>query len=190
MRKPSLFHGGALAFLLFLAPVTSHSQAAAPASEPPSQPPAATGAAPATAHTQAALVPNAKPAKVWTNDEIGALHDGVSVVGKNASQSTSATSAKPKGYSMEKDPEWYRKQLQPLQAEIDQLNALIEKTKAFLNGDRVNDTSGTVLAYYSVPGNPQDQLQRLEARRDKDVAKVNELLDRARHKDNPPGALR
>ena len=200
MRKPSLIPGGALAFLLFLAPAAGHSQsgAVAPAAAQSSRQSAATGAAPtasasspSAAQTQAAPIANAKPAEVWTNEDVGKLSgDGVSVVGKPASRNASSTSAKPKGYSMEKDPNWYRKQLQPLQAEIEQLNAQIEKTKAFLSGDHVNDTSGTVRAYYSAAGNPKDQLQKLEARRDKDVATVNDLLDRARHNDIPPGALR
>ena len=198
MRRPSLFFGGALAFLLFLAPVTGRSQsgAAAPASAQSSQQPATASPAPAASSTpaaqsQAAATPKAKPTKVWTNEDVGKLSgDGVSVVGKPASPNTSSTSAKPRGYSMEKDPNWYRQQLQPLQAEIEQLNAQIEKTKAFLSGDHINDTSGTVRAYYGVPGNPQDQLKKLEARRDKDVATVNDLLDRARHNDIPPGALR
>ena len=204
MRKPSLFPGGALALVLALAPVAGHSQSGAdPAAsaqqssqQSSAQPAAASTApapvpAPASAQSQAAPIPNAKPAKVWTNEEVGALHDGLSVVGKNGPQNASSTSAKPKGYSMEKDPNWYRKQLQPLQAEIDQLDVQIEKTKAFLSGEHVNDTSsGTVRAYYSAAGNPQEQLQKLEARRDKDVTKVNDLLDRARHNDIPPGALR
>ena len=199
MRKPWLFFGGALAFLLFLAPVTGHAQsgAATPAAAQSSQQPAAASPAPApamsstsVAQSQAAPIANAKPAKVWTNEDMGKLNGGVSVVGKPPSPNASSTSAKPRGYSMEKDPNWYRKQLQPLQAEIDQLNEQIEKTKAFLSGDHVNDTSGTVRAYYSAAGNPKDQLQKLEARRDKDVATVNDLLDRARHNDIPPGALR
>ena len=200
MRKPSLFLDGALAFLLFLAPVMGRSQssAAAAAAGQSSQQPTAANVAPApaaystpAAQSQAAPIVNAKPAKVWTNEDVGKLSgDGISVVGKPASPNTSSTSAKPRGYSMEKDPNWYRKQLQPLQAEIDQLNTQIEKTKAFLSGDNVNDTSGTVLAYYGFPGNPQDQLKKLQARRDKDVAKVDDLLDRARHNDIPPGALR
>jgi hypothetical protein len=200
VRKPWLFFGGALAFLLFLAPVTGHSQsgAAAPAAGQSSQQPTAANAAPApavsstpAAQSQPTPIANAKPAKVWTNEDVGKLSgDGISVVGKPASPNTSSTSAKPRGYSMEKDPNWYRKQLQPLQAEIDQLNAQIEKTKAFLSGDHVNDTSGTIRAYYGLPGNPQDQLKKLESRRDKDVATVNDLLDRARRNDVPPGALR
>jgi hypothetical protein len=190
MRKPSLFFGGALAFLLFLAPVTGHAQSgtAAPAAASPAPAPAVSSTS--VAQSQAAPIANAKPAKVWTNEDMGKLSGGVSVVGKPPSPNASSTSAKPRGYSMEKDPNWYRKQLQPLQAEIDQLNAQIEKTKAFLSGDHVNDTSGTIRAYYGVPGNPQDQLKKLEARRDKDVATVNDLLDRARHNDIPPGALR
>lgn len=198
MRRPSI-PGGVLAFLLFLAPLTGHSQsgAAAPASAQSSQQPAASAAPAAAAsstsaaQTKAAATPKAKPAKVWTNEDMSKLTgDGVSVVGKPPSSNASSTSAKPRGYSMEKDPNWYRKQLQPLRAEIDQLNAQIEKTKAFLSGDHVNDTSGTIRAYYGVPGNPQDQLKKLEARRNKDVAKVNDLLDRARQNDIPPGALR
>lgn len=199
MRKPSLFPGGALAFLLFLAPVTGHSQsgAAAPAPAESSRQPAASvapaGAASSTsaAGSRAAATPKARPAKVWTNEDMGKLSgDGISVVGKSPTPNASATSARPRGYSMEKDPNWYRKQLQPLQAEIEQLNAQIEKTKAFLGGDHVKDTSGTVQAYYTAAGNPKDQLQKLETRRDKDVAKVNDLLDRARQNDLPPGALR
>jgi hypothetical protein len=199
MRKPSLISGGALAFLLFLAPVTGHSQSSAdapPAAQSSQQPaasaaPTAAASSTSAAQSPTAPVPSTKPAKVWTNEDMGKLSgDGVSVVGKPASPNTGSTSAKPRGYSMEKDPNWYRKQLQPLQAEIEQLNAQIEKTKAFLSGEHVNDTSGTVLAYYTAAGNPKDQLQKLETRRDKDVAKVNDLLDRAWQNDIPPGALR
>lgn len=91
---------------------------------------------------------------------------------------------------MEKDPNWYRKQLQPLQAEINKLDAQIEKTKAFLSGERVNDAPASYGAYYGTAGNPQEQLQKLEDQRAKDVAKVNDLLDRARHNEIPPGDLR
>ena len=135
---------------------------------------------------------NVKPTKVWTNDEVDSLRreSSVSIVGKSGQQAVRPSSAKPKGYSMEKDPNWYRRQLQPLQAEIDQLDAQIEKTKAFLSGERVNDAPASQGAYYGLAGNPQEQLRKLEGRRDKDVAKVNDLLDRARHNDIPPGDLR
>jgi hypothetical protein len=191
MRMTAFFHSGALVFLFATALGTSYGQSTAPAPTATQQPAAAstTSAAP---QGQAAPLPNAKPSKVWTNDEIGALRSGggVSVVGDHAPQKVSAASTKTKGYSQEKDPAWYRNQLQPLQAEIEKLDAQIEKTKAFLNGEKVNDQLSSTHAYYGVAGNPQDQLEKLEAKRDKDVAKLNDLLDRARYNDIPPGALR
>jgi hypothetical protein len=201
----SIFQVGALVSLFAASSGTAYGQSPTPAPVPaavqepaPTEQPSAkqqptTASSPsASPQSQAAPIPKAKPAKVWTNDEVNVLKNGpgVSVVGKSAPQNASATSTKVKGYSQEKDPNWYRQQLQPLQAEIDGLNAQIEKTKAFLNGDKVNDQPASTHAYYGVAGNPQDQLEKLEAKRDKDVEKVNDLLDRARHNDIPPGALR
>jgi hypothetical protein len=37
---------------------------------------------------------------------------------------------------------------------------------------------------------PQDQLKQMEAKRQRDAAKVEDLLDRARHNGIKPGALR
>ena len=110
------------------------------------------------------------------------------MVGAKATASGPTTTVK--ALPPEKDPAWYRRQLQPLQAEITKLDAQIEKTKAFLSGEKVNDTPATAQAYHSVPGDPQEQLKQLEAKRAKDVEKVNDLLDRARHNDIPPGELR
>jgi hypothetical protein len=175
MRFQTIFLSAALISLDAMAPALSYGQA---------QPTPATQQ-PATANTPPA---NAKPAKVWTNDELGTLRNspGVSVVGNQAPQKASAPS---RGYSLEKDPSWYRKQLQPLRADIDRLNAQIEKTKAFLSGEKVNEPT-PIRAYVSVPGNPQDQLKQLEDRRDADQAKIDDILDRARHNGVEPGALR
>lgn len=160
----------------------AQSQTDAPAVQP------ATASAPA-GQGQSATQPKAKPAKVWDNDQINMLSNdhSVSVVGAKATASAGATS---KALPPEKDPAWYRKQLQPLQAEIAKLDAQIEKTKAFLSGEKVNDQPADKHAYYSVPGDPQEQLKQLEAKRAKDVERVNDLLDRARHNDIPPGELR
>jgi hypothetical protein len=111
----------------------------------------------------------------------------VSVVGNRTPQNASATS---KGYSLEKDPGWYRRQLAPLRAEIEKLDGQIEQTKAFLSGEKVSDPPAPFRAYFSAAGNPQDQLKRMEARRQADAAKVDDLLDLARHNSIEPGALR
>ncbi|HEV7968703.1 MAG TPA: hypothetical protein VGP19_14085 [Candidatus Acidoferrales bacterium] len=155
----------------------------------PVNPPTARTSTPAsTLQPQAPPIVNAKPAKVWTNDEIDTLRNnpGVSVVGNRAPQKASASS---KGYSLEKDPAWYRKQLEPLRAEIEKLGSQIEKTKDFLNGEKVNEPA-PIRAYVGIPGNAQDQLKQLENRRQADEAKIDDLLDRARHNGVEPGALR
>jgi hypothetical protein len=142
--------------------------------------------APPPPQASAAPLANAKPAKVWTNEEIDTLRNnqGVSVVGNRAPHNVSAAS---KGYSLEKDPGWYRKQLAPLRAEIEKLDAQILKMQAFLNGENVGEQAS--LHPKMVPS-PQEQLKQMEAKRQADAAKVDDLLDRARHNGIEPGALR
>ncbi len=186
MRFQTLFHFAALASLLAVVPGSCYGQSQTPAA---TQQPTATSAPPQPPPAQAAPSANAKPAKVWTNDEIDTLpnNHGVSVVGNRTPQNVSAAS---KGYSLEKDPAWYRRQLAPLRAEIEKLDDQIEQTKAFLSGERVNEQPASLHAYFAVAGNPQGQLKQMEARRQADEAKVDDLLDRARHNDIEPGALR
>lgn len=170
--------------LLAAAPgsLRGQSQTDAPAVQP------ATASAPA-GQGQSSTPPKAKPAKVWDNDQINLLNNdhGVSVVGTKAQPSTVAVK---KMLPPEKDPAWYRRQLQPLDAEINKLDGQIAKLQAFLKGERVNDPPADTHAYHTVPGDPQEQLKQLEEKRTKDVDKVNDLLDRARHNDIPPGELR
>jgi hypothetical protein len=149
--------------------------ASVPAATPPPSP-----------QGQAAPLPNAKPAKVWTNDEVDTLRNNhsVSVVGNHTPQKVSATT---KRYSQEKDPAWYRKQLQPLLAEIEKYDGQIAKLNAFLSGDHVSDPPDP---HHMRGLTPQEQVKQLEEKRAKDVEKLNDLMDRARHNDIPPGALR
>jgi hypothetical protein len=185
MRSQTLFFFAALALLLAVVPGSALGQSQTPAA---AEQPSATSAPPPT-QAQAAPVANAKSDKVWTNDEIDTLRNnqGVSVVGNRTSQNASAKS---KGYSMEKDPAWYRRQLAPLRAEIEKLDGQIEQTKAFLSGEKVNDQPASYHAYHSVPGNPQNQLKQMEDKRQADESKIDDLLDRARHNGIEPGALR
>jgi hypothetical protein len=186
MRFQTLFFFAVLASLLAVVSGSCYGQSQTPAA---TQQPAATSAPPQPPQAPAAPLANAKPAKVWTNDEIDTLpnNHSVSVVGNRTPQNASATS---KGYSLEKDPGWYRRQLAPLRAEIEKLDGQIEQTKAFLSGEKVNDPPAPFRAYFSVAGNPQDQLKRMEARRQADATKVDDLLDLARHNGIEPGALR
>jgi hypothetical protein len=184
MRFRTLILFAVLASLFAVLPVSSYGQSQPAAT---AQPPAATSTPPPPAsQTQASPIANAKPAKVWTNDEIDTLRSnhGVSVVGKSPAQKVSATS---KTYSQEKDAAWYRNQLAPLRAEIDKLDPQIAKFKAFLSGENISDPP--TMHRQMVPS-PQDQLKQMEAKRQADAAKVEDLLDRARHSGIEPGALR
>ena len=192
MQTPPVLRLGLLAVILAVAAASAFAQESG--ATPPSgttQPAPSSTASPATPAKTAEL-PAAKPAKIWTNEEISTLHEdhGVSVVGKEPPKSANAAHINAKGYSVDKDPAWYRTLLQPLQADIAKLDDQIEKTKAFMSGEKVNDPLSSYNAYFGPAGNPQEQLEKLESRRDKDEAKVNDLLDRARHNGIQPGDLR
>ena len=183
MRFQTLFLFAALVSSLAVVPGSGYGQTQSPDAN---QPASATSAPPPAAQSQAAPLPNAKPAKVWTNDEVDTLRNnpGVSVVGNRTPQNASAKS---KGYSQEKDPAWYRKQLAPLRAEIEKLDPQIAKFKAFLSGENIGDPA--TMHRQLVPS-PQDQLKKMEEKRQADAAKIDDLLDRARHNGIEPGALR
>jgi hypothetical protein len=125
--------------------------------------------------------------KVWTNDDVDALRNqsGVSVVGNDAG--TKKSSAPSQSTSYEKDPAWYRKQLAPLQANVERFDVQIAKLREFIKGGNVGEAQPY---HHGSPGNPQDQLSQLENKRQADAAKIDDLLDRARHTGIQPGALR
>jgi hypothetical protein len=184
MRFRMLFLFAALVSFVLMAPGPSSGQSQ-PA--PGVQQPSASGVPPPPPpQAQAAPIANAKQAKVWTNDEIDTLRSkqGVSVVGNRTPQKVSATS---KLYSREKDPAWYRSQMAPLRAEIDKLDPQIAKLRAFLSGQNLSDPA--TMHEHLVPS-PKDQLSQMEIKRQRDEAKMEDLLDRARHNGIEPGALR
>jgi hypothetical protein len=183
MRFETMVSIAVLVSLFAVVPGSGYGQSQSTAT---TQQPAATSAPPAPPPAKAAPVANAKPAKVWTNEEMDTLRDdhGVSVVGNHTPQNVSAKS---KSYAQEKDPAWYRNQLTPLRAEIEKLDAQIAKLKAFLNGENVGEQA--TLHRKLVPS-PQEQLKQMQAKRQADAEKMDDLLDRARHNGIEPGALR
>jgi len=184
MRFPSALVFGTLLLSLALGSAPARGQSQAPAAS--QQEPASANTQSSTTQDQAAPLPNAKPAKVWTNDEVKNLpsKDDVSIVGKPATQNAIATS---KTLPPEKDAAWYRKQLATLHDDIDKLDPQIAKLQAFLSGENVGEQAS--IHPKRVP-TPQDQLKQLQAKRQADLDKIDDLLDRARHNGILPGALR
>jgi hypothetical protein len=184
MRFPSIALSGTLLLFIALGPGSACGQSQTPAAS--QQEPVPASAQPTRAQDQASPLPNAKPAKVWTNDEIKNLpsKDDVSIVGKPATQNASATS---NTLPPEKDAAWYRRQLATLHDEIDKLDPQIAKLQAYLSGENVGEQAS--IHPKRVP-TPQDQLKQMQAKRQADLAKIDDLLDRARHNGILPGALR
>jgi hypothetical protein len=129
----------------------------------------------------------AKPRKVWTNDNIGDLQSdhGLSVVG--AVGGVKKPSAPAKADPNQPDIQSYRKQLASLRADIEKLDGQIATTQAFIDGEKVG---GTQTPLHNQFGNPQDQLKQFQQKREADLAKIETIEDSARKKGIEPGALR
>jgi hypothetical protein len=186
MRLRTIFLFDVLVSLLAIGPGSGHAQSQPPAA---TQQPDAASAQPSPPSAQAAPLANAKPTKVWTNDEIGTLRNdhNISAGGTRAPQNVSATSkTNTKAISTDENPAWYRGQLATLQGEIDKLDPQIARLKAFLSGENVSDPP----TMHHQPGTPQEELKQMETKRQAAAAKMDDLLERARHNGIEPGALR
>jgi hypothetical protein len=166
------------AVLFFAAAMTARAQA-----NPPAQPPTP---APAQASGQESPSPAKAPPpskKVWTNEDLEALHDH-SVV--STFQSANQTPASPGAASKGKDARWYHDQIAKLEAQIPPLDEKIARLRAALAGDTVNETRH----YGGVrPDDWRVQLAQLEKKRDDIEAKISALEDQARHEGVSPNAL-
>jgi len=150
--------------------------------------------------------PNPPPAqqKVWTNDDIDHLRDsgsgGVSVIGNSPAPAPDATPAS-KGASTpakpattpklpkEKDPDWYRAQLAPLYKSLDLITDQIAAAQSAADGESRGD-AGVSLNVRAPAGTAQQQIVQLQKEQTDVQAKIDALLDMARHNDIPPGDLR
>jgi hypothetical protein len=152
--------------------------------------------------TQTSNPPPAPQQKVWTNDDIDQIRNqgagGISVMGPAAPAPSATTTqkgtaaAKPAAAPKvpnEKDPEWYRKQLTPLYEKLDQISQQMATAQAAVDGDSRGD-SGVSMGARAPAGTPQEQVVALQKEQADVQAKIDALLDLARHNDIEPGALR
>src|SRR5260370_5086661 len=164
-------------------------------SSPPSQPPdsSAQPAAPRNSSGNSAPAKSGNPKKVWTEDALNALKSGVSVVGgRSKSPKTSQKPPQDKQAAAslppEKDPAWYRGQLLPLRAQIEQIDAEIRKMKEVQGGKEVSDPGRRY--GLRLPMNPQDRIEVLEKGKPELQTKVDALEHQARRNGLNPGDLR
>jgi chaperonin cofactor prefoldin len=188
----------AASFLLFTAlPARAQSPDAgsAPAStaKPADAPPASS-----TPATPAAAPEKKKPKKVWTNDEIGSVKGGVSVVGDGASSKTNTPST---GNALPPAPEGavgdarqtmvenYRNQMQHYQAQIESIDKRISQLKNF-KAENTSPSGGINInhGYDMVP--LEDQVKQLEEKKKQLQAKIDDTENEARKNGIDTGDLR
>jgi hypothetical protein len=138
----------------------------------------------ATTATPATPAPPAK--KVWTNEDMGAVHKDPAISTfsskPNKPANTKPVAAKPNTKSAGQ----YQVQITSLQAKLPPLDEQISELQAGLNGATVNETrhySGTKLDDW------RDQLARLQKQRDGIAAQISALQDEARHNGVPDNQI-
>jgi hypothetical protein len=124
-----------------------------------------------------------KPKKVWTNDEIGKVSGGVSVVG-DANASTNDSKKKSEEIKVPEEArqhqvDTYRKQLNLIQAQIADIDRRISQLKGF-KGENTSPSGGINInqGYNMVP--IDDQVKQLEAKKKELQSKMDDLESDAR----------
>jgi hypothetical protein len=181
--------GLASLFLLLALPARAQSPDAGttpPSTAKPADPPAS---APAATPPE-----KKKPKKVWTNDEIGSVKGGVSVVGDGTSSSANSAnkrSATSEGRedARQRQIENYRNQIQDLQAQIDATDKRIDQLKNF-KGENTSPSGGINInqGYNMVP--VEDQVKQLEEKKKQLQAKIDDTEIEARKNGIDAGDLR
>jgi len=158
-------------------------QTAAPAQPAPTQAPGS-GGAPANSST---TPPEPKPKKTWTNDDVGSLREDSVISTFNSPKPKPAkpnpSSAAPPGG---KTANWYRAEIQKLQAQIPPLDDKIAKLHDAIDGKQVDEVRQYA---WPKPDDWRSQLANLQKQREDILQKISALQDEARHKGIPPEQL-
>ncbi|MFZ3332952.1 MAG: hypothetical protein WA197_20110 [Candidatus Acidiferrales bacterium] len=172
---------------------------AARAQNATAQPASAKGTAPAqsiTAPTTTATAQNAtttSPAtpatptkKVWTNEDMGAVHRDAAISTFSSKPNKPANGKTVAAKPNPKSPGQYQGQIANLQAKLPPLDQQIAELQAGLNGETVNSTrpyNGVKLDDW------RDQLARLQKQRDDIATRISALQDEARHNGVPDNQI-
>lgn len=138
-------------------------------------------------------IPSAAPQQhtVWTNDELAGAalpRAAVSQIGNPAAFEFAVAPRQP--YRKERDPEWYRERLAPLEAERDGISARLAAIRAALANPLAYQEPGVRLDRSHLRLSPQNELALLEARRAELELQISSILDEARRNWILPGLLR
>jgi hypothetical protein len=124
--------------------------------------------------------------KVWTNEDMGAVHRDPAISTFSSKPNKPANSKPVAAKPNSKSPGQYQAQIVSLQAKLPPLDQQISELQAGLHGDTVNSTrhySGVKLDDW------RDQLARLQKQRDGVAAQISALQDEARHNGVPDNQI-
>jgi hypothetical protein len=152
----------------------------------------AAAAAPAPASTSATASANgtssvapAPAKKVWTNEDMGAVHKN-SVISTFSATSSKPANAKAAANAKSGNAKQYQDQITKLQAKLPPLDEQIAELQATLNGTAVNSTrhySGTKIDDW------HEELVQLQKQREDISAKIGALQDEARRNGVPANQI-
>jgi hypothetical protein len=171
-------------FCLFFAisgAISTRAQSQAPASSPAPQ---SQSTASSQDQSSSTSTPGAAPQKkVWTNDDMGALHSDPSVANfQPKSGNGGKKGAGANGNSHGRDSNWYRQQIVKLQQQIPPIDAKIAELQKGVNGGTVNDPTTSSRPYGGVhPGSWEQQVADLQSKKAGIESKISSLEDEARH---------
>jgi hypothetical protein len=145
-----------------------------------------------TSTPNSATTEKKKPKKVWTNDEIGSVKGGVSVVGDGKREPPGSKGEQPPADSNRAHGEMvehYRDQIRQLRDQIAAAERRIEQLKGF-KGENTSPSAGINLnqAYNMVP--VEEQVKQLEEKKKKLEAKIEDVEVEAGRNGVDPGELR
>jgi uncharacterized protein YukE len=159
---------------------------AARAQNAPAQPGNATAATPQNATTTTPGTPAPAAKKVWTNEDMGAVHKDPAISTFSGTSTKPANNKPVAAKASTKSVQQYQNQIKGLQAKLPPLDAQISELQAGLNGATVNETrhyGGDKLDDW------RDQLARLRKKRNDIADQIGALQDEARHNGVPDNQI-
>jgi hypothetical protein len=177
---------------------SAQSQSSAPAASQTQTPSAAANANAPKDQTSDKDQTKEKPKKIWTNEEMSAVHGNISVVGDPAQASSSSDSQQKNTGSDSSNSAnseraraiaTYREQLRQLRQQQDGIDKKIAEFHNF-KADNASPSGGiNVRNRYSMTPT-EDQIRQLEEKKKQIQTKIDAIEDEARKEGIEPGELR
>jgi hypothetical protein len=170
--------------------ITTRAQTSASSGLPAAQSAQAAASSPGatpSAEAPATSAPTAQ--KVWTNEDVTALHgEPISTFAKpNAKPAKASAGMKPGAAGQ--NSQQLLNEIKKLQGQIPPLDSQIAQLQAAIEGQPTGDAKTSARPYGAKLDSWQEQLAELQKKRDDTLARIGELQDQARHNGVPGNSI-